>query len=137
MQAKLIRLESSPEVTLGVLLLDGRVFCQTLELPWKNNAKSISCIPEGNYVCKRVDSPKFGNTFEIQNVPDRDDVLLHQGNFVRDSRGCIIVGGGFNVTTTPTSITGGTSRTTFKLLLNVTRNIDEFNFKIVNIYNII
>ena len=35
--------------TLGQLFLNGERFCDTLELPWKNNQRRISCIPEGEY----------------------------------------------------------------------------------------
>ena len=35
--------------TMGKLFLNGEEFCDTLELPWKQNQRSISCIPAGQY----------------------------------------------------------------------------------------
>ena len=66
--------------------------CDTLELPWLDNKKRISCIPEGEYdVIKHV-SPKFGECFWILNVPDRSEILVHKGNYNRDTLGCVLVG---------------------------------------------
>jgi len=78
--------------TFGVLF-DGKIpFCLTLEREWKNNEENISCIPTGIYICKRVDSPKFGDTFEVCDVPGRTHILFHKGNIEDDSHGCIITG---------------------------------------------
>ena len=81
--------------TFGVLIEGNIPFALTLELPWKNNERKVSCIPatqEGTlYTCMRVNSPKFGNVFQIMNVPGRDHILLHPGNTYKDIEGCIIV----------------------------------------------
>lgn len=66
--------------------------CKTLELPWKDNQRRISCIPEGNYQAIKHRSPKFGDTFWIQNVPNRSEILIHAGNYYRDTLGCILPG---------------------------------------------
>ena len=66
--------------------------CDTLELPWLDNKKRISCIPEGEYdVIKHV-SPKFGECFWILDVPERSEILVHKGNYNRDTLGCVLVG---------------------------------------------
>lgn len=85
-------LKSDPTGTLGELILDGKIICQTLERPWKDNAPEISCIPTGEYLCKRINSPKFGETFEITDVPNRTHILMHSGNYVTDSIGCVLLG---------------------------------------------
>lgn len=85
-------LKSDPTGTLGELILDGKIICQTLERPWKDNAQETSCIPTGEYLCKRVNSPKFGETFEITDVPNRTHILMHSGNYVTDSLGCVLLG---------------------------------------------
>ena len=64
----------------------------TLELPWRNNERSISCIPEGTYKTIKHKSPKFGNSFWLQDVQNRSEILIHRGNFTRDTRGCILPG---------------------------------------------
>lgn len=78
--------------TFGVLLHKGTPFAVTLERKWEDNQPNISCIPAGNYECKRVRSPTFGNTFEVTNVPGRSHILFHKGNLQDDSHGCILVG---------------------------------------------
>ena len=88
----IIRLEKSREGTFGVLRLNGQVFCVTLEPPDLGNAQGLSCIPPGQYTCTRVDSPTFGPTFEITGVPGRSHILFHQGNVVRDTHGCVLLG---------------------------------------------
>ncbi len=66
--------------------------CKGLELPWKNNQRRISCIPEGMYIVKKRISPKYGNHFHLQKVTGRDWILIHHGNYTRDILGCILVG---------------------------------------------
>lgn len=64
----------------------------TLELPYRKNEKNISCIPTGYYeVIKRV-SEKYGECFQLQNVANRAGILIHTGNFYRDTKGCILLG---------------------------------------------
>ena len=69
--------------------------CKTLELPWLNNQKKISCIPKGKYHVVKRTSQKYGNHFYVQNVPNRDMILIHAGNYVTQTEGCILVGDSF------------------------------------------
>lgn len=82
--------------TLGNLFViedtDVLLNCKTLELPDLNNQKRISCIPEGIYTVIKHNSPKFGQCFWIQNVPNRDEILIHAANYKSDLLGCIGVG---------------------------------------------
>lgn len=91
-RAELIRLEQGQEGTLGVLRLDGHLFCVTLEPPENGNQTDISCIPTGEYLCRRVESPRFGDTFEVAEVPGRSHILLHVGNVADDTAGCVLLG---------------------------------------------
>lgn len=88
---ELLRIGSDETGTRGVLRIGQLPFAVTLELPWKDNQPNESCIPAGTYTCKRVDSPHFGNTFEITGVPGRTHVLFHKGNKVSDVKGCVAV----------------------------------------------
>lgn len=91
----LTRTRSSKTCTTGILYIQTRNLrwsCKTLELPLKNNTPQISCIPKGTYTCRRVNSPKFGETFQVCDVPDRSGILFHAGNSVKDTRGCILLG---------------------------------------------
>jgi len=86
------RVAYTPDGTFGVLF-DGDIpFCLTLEREWKDNKKGESCIPIGLYTCRRFQSPKFGDTFEICDVFGRTYILFHKGNIEDDSHGCVIVG---------------------------------------------
>jgi hypothetical protein len=90
--AELMRLEEGPEGTFGVLRLNGRVYCVTLEPPDRENQRNVSCIPPGTYTCRSVDSPRFGRTYEITGVPDRSHILFHAGNQTHETKGCILLG---------------------------------------------
>lgn len=83
---------SGPDGVFGVLIADNIPFAVTVERPWVDNQKQVSCIPDGTYMCRRVSSPKFGDTFEITGVDNRSHVLFHKGNTIDDSHGCILVG---------------------------------------------
>ena len=88
----LTRVSYTKHGTFGVLLDKGIPFCVTLERPWLDNRRNVSCIPFGIYTCKRIISPKFGDTFEVLNVPGRSHILFHKGNLQEDTHGCILVG---------------------------------------------
>lgn len=100
----------------------------TLELPWKNNQRRVSCIPEGEYLVKKHHSPKFKKSFWIQDVPARSEILIHAGNYYTQILGCVLPGLGF------TDINGDgekdvtQSRKAIDLLWSVLP--DEFNLKI-------
>ena len=91
----LTRVSTDTEVgTFGVLQwADARApFAVTLENPWFDNERNVSCIPDGRYGCEHVDSPRFGSTWEVANVPDRTHILFHKGNTHVHTQGCILVG---------------------------------------------
>lgn len=82
-----------PQCTLGVLLDELQVpICTTLENPWIENKPMVSCIPSGKYVCERVNSPKYGHSFEVKDVPNRSHILFHKGNIEENTKGCILLG---------------------------------------------
>lgn len=95
------RFDLGKKQTLGLLdlLVNGDpVFnCKTLELPWKDNALRISCIPEGFYLVEKHNSPTFGKCFIVKSigkdqVEGRTWILIHPANFHTDLLGCIGVG---------------------------------------------
>ena len=94
----LLRVGESERGTFGVLRLGNIPFAVTLEPPWKDNAVGISHIPAGTYRCVRMQSPHFGETFEITGVPGRSHVLFHKGNKLEDTEGCILIGEEFGGT---------------------------------------
>ncbi len=96
MKAELIRQEFNDKQVTGLLrILNGEeviVSFATLELAWKNNQRKVSCIPKGTYTCVARVSPKYGRHFHVTNVPNRDLILIHHGNFHTDILGCILIG---------------------------------------------
>ena len=87
LKLKLIRYYT-PNATLGIILHDFQMWA-TIERPWRDNKKNVSCIPEGVYVCQRVDSPRHGDTFEVKHVVNRTHILFHVANTSDDVKGCI------------------------------------------------
>ncbi len=91
------RISQNSAGTFGVLLYEDIPFLLTLEREWKDNLPNTSCIPAGLYQCRRVQSPRFGSTFEVCGVEGRSAILFHAGNTIRDSRGCILLGRQFGL----------------------------------------
>ena len=91
----IIRIEQGETGTFGVLRLDGQAACVTMEPPDRDNQTDVSCIPAGTYVCRRRNSPRFGDTFEVTDVPGRTHILFHQGNRLADTSGCVLLGSRF------------------------------------------
>lgn len=128
---KLIRIASLAGGSFGVLLDNIVPFCVTLERPWLNNERNISCIPTGEYHCKRINSSRFGNTFQVESVPDRSHILFHKGNLAEDSHGCIIVGEEFGILEKQNAVlSSGRAMSEF---LNRTHFIEEFILKVKNV----
>lgn len=102
---RLDRIGSTPWGTLGRLELPGGAAFVTLEQPWRNNAKGESCIPAGVYPMEMRQSPmvyrtsakQFARGWEIRGVPNRSLIMVHPGNWMDDSNGCILVGRQFDV----------------------------------------
>ena len=42
-----------PFGTNGKLECEGKFICYTIELPWNNNEKRVSCIPVGKYFIRK------------------------------------------------------------------------------------
>ena len=98
---------------------------QTLERPYLDNKKSI---PEGVYQCKRVDSPKFGDTFEITSVPNRTHILFHSANHVHQLKGCVALG--LSISLMANQMTLHSSRLAVDKFLNRLKDVDSFELEI-------
>ena len=82
--------------TIGDLFLNGERMCDTLENPYINNERNISCIPEGEYKVRlrlaRESATRDYLHLLVQDVPNRDWILFHRGNSAKDTSGCVLVG---------------------------------------------
>lgn len=133
------RVAYTKDGTFGVLLFGNTPFAVTLERPWLGNRRNVSCIPEGEYTARRCrksaeyhwkDSPKFGDTFVVQDVPGRSHILFHKGNLDDDTHGCILIGEQFGVLGDSAGILqSGAGFAEFKML---TAELDDFAFHITS-----
>lgn len=93
---RLVRSPSTDHGTFGWLVFGGQKV-RTVELPWRDNRKRLSCIPLGTYDVAIVNSPRFGRVYSVLNVPDRSNILFHAANlggdieagWVTQLQGCI------------------------------------------------
>jgi len=100
LKATLIRLKYMNDRTLGRLCifegLNPIATFTTLEPPWRNNEKNVSCIPTGKYKVRPHVSPSQGKCFKILSVPGRSDILIHVLNFPTQTEGCVGIGYAFS-----------------------------------------
>lgn len=86
MELTLNRLPESNGGIPGTITCNPPFSCSTLENP-------ALCIPAGTYSLTVYDSPHAGHPVPLlQDVPDRDEIEIHCGNYPCDSKGCILVG---------------------------------------------
>lgn len=93
----LVRVATSDLGTFGVLVRGGIPLCVTCEDPWKDNRRNISCVPTGTYTCRRYSSKRFPDVWEVFPVPGRSLILIHNGNTIDHTEGCILVGKAFGM----------------------------------------
>ena len=92
----LIRDTFTENSTIGELFLNGERMCDTLENPWINNKKNVSCIPRGEYKVRlrlaRESATRDYLHLLVEDVENRSYILFHKGNSAKDTSGCILVG---------------------------------------------
>lgn len=72
--------------SIGSLYFRDIFICDTLEHP-------NYLIDEGFYKLRLTYSPKFkSDRYEIFDVPGRSRLLIHEGCYIKDSKGCVLVG---------------------------------------------
>lgn len=91
----LLRHTGTKGYTKGILLANGEFECYTLE----DEIRAVkiygeTAIPEGTFQIVTKVSPHFNKTLpHLLDVPGFTDILIHSGNTVKDTKGCILVGG--------------------------------------------
>ncbi len=129
----IVRLENTPKVTRGILLVRRSLVALTLELPWRDNEPFESCIPPGSYVVRRHKSSldwmeKHGTwTYQIVHVRGREGIEVHPGNTVEHTDGCILPGFTLGVLDNkPAVLSSGPAFRAFMLVMAAaTRNADH------------
>ncbi len=71
--------------TFGHLYRDGKQIAVTCE-------PVTPAVPLGTYLCQPHNGIEFQNVWEVTNVPGHTAILIHNGNTVADTHGCILVG---------------------------------------------
>ena len=95
----------------------------TLELPWRDNLKNVSCIPPGIYDAFKRISPKRGTeVIELIDVPNRGNIQIHPGNCYTDILGCILPGRFFMDINIDNIKDVTYSSSTFKRIMELTDN---------------
>lgn len=91
---RVLRYDLTMTRTMGLLLVDGRFLCYTLEDPLRRiKIPGDTAIPDGDYAAELYSSPRFKqNVVRLANVPNFDDIEIHWGNTAGDTRGCVLVG---------------------------------------------
>lgn len=106
MNLRLERLTADNDSTIGVLFVDGRFVCFTVEDEFRaTKIAAETRIPAGVYDIKLRAVGGFHDRFlakfgaswhrgmlHLQNVPGFEYILIHTGNTDDDSEGCLIVG---------------------------------------------
>jgi hypothetical protein len=78
------------EGTNSVLFVNGTFLGFTIELPWIDNIRNKSCVPEGRYVLKARFSEKYKHHLILENVDQRSLILIHAANNAKlELKGCI------------------------------------------------
>lgn len=109
--------------------------CDTLEPQWRDlkkekKVRGKTAIPEGEYKIVMSPSAKFGKNMPyLLDVPQFEGIMIHPGNTVDDTKGCILVG-----------VKSGTglmvSRATFEKLMKILNSEDDNTIEIIDTYAI-
>jgi len=96
------RVSTGERGTFGVIMEENEApFALTIEPPFLDNRRNVSCIPDGEYYCAEYNSQRHGYTYEVTHVVNRSGILFHKGNYGVDdkavgrqanTKGCILVG---------------------------------------------
>lgn len=132
-EKKVVPITDQTKATYGIMRIDDKYFCCTLEPPERGNVTDKDgCIPAGIYVCKRTSRPpKWPDIFEIQDVPNRYGILIHRGNYDPDTTGCILLGTSFGIINGKQSIYD--TVTAFNNFMAYWKGVDEFEIKIIEV----
>jgi hypothetical protein len=140
MKLTVIRLIREEDHTTGMLFIDGKYFCDTMEDKDRDlfsdmDEKEIlaikvfgeTAIPYGTYKMRISYSPTFKKDLpEILAVKGFTGVRIHSGNTAADSKGCILVGEKNGPGTAVIN-----SRVTFNKLFDIIKDEKELELEII------
>lgn len=107
MKLTVLRYNSQDDFTQGLLFIDGKFECHTIEDEQRTlKVHSETAIPNGTYEIKLRTEGKFHQNYSgkfplfhkgmlhVTNVPGFEYILIHIGNDDDDTAGCLLVGRG-------------------------------------------
>lgn len=108
MKIDVVKIAETKNSTVSKLLIGGDFFCFVVEDGYRaEKVAGETRIPDGVYnVIKRTDGAfcsrykkNFGHAYALQleNVPGFQFILIHTGNTVEDTRGCLLVADGIAI----------------------------------------
>ncbi len=138
MKLKLQRINFTDKYTEGKLYINDVYFCDTLEDrtrdlnmdgdlndPDEGKIYGETSIPYGTYKVLLVYSPSFRRVLPLLlNVKHFSGIMIHAGNFPKNTRGCILVGEAVN-----NGILSN-SRVVLNKLMSVLKNYKQAEFEI-------
>ena len=95
---EIYRKHCKAEYTIGALYIGGHWLCNTLEprcIDWTTEKKvpGKTAIPEGCYNVEMGFSTRFNRLVPyLTDVPHFTGIMIHPGNSVQNTKGCILVG---------------------------------------------
>ena len=107
--------------------------CDTLEPQWRDlktqpKVMGKTAIPKGEYKIVMSPSAKFHRNMPyLIGVPQFEGIMIHPGNTVKDTMGCILVG-------TKNSSGLAHSRLTFEKIMKILKSEDENTIEIIDTY---
>lgn len=106
MEIRVRRYDKAEDWTRGIMYIDNVFECYTLEDEERETKVwGETCIPKGRYKVELRTEGRFHNSyknkfsfhegmFHIVNVPNFKYILIHIGNYTRNTAGCLLVGQG-------------------------------------------
>ena len=146
MKIQLLRYNKGVDHTEGLLMINGVFECYTLEdkeRPFK--VKHSTCIPEGTYDIELRDFGGFDNRYEkrfpdihkgmlwLKDVPNFKYILIHVGNSIKDTSGCILVGNVANATKTTIANSVPAYKTMYKKVIEAIENKEKVTIEIKSV----
>ena len=126
--------------TFSTIRINVVLFCWGLEPYNYGNLEKVSCIPSGQYLCRRTPSALvsritdglFINTFEATYVPLRTKILFHPGNVDEDTEGCLLMGDTLGKLSDKRAILN--SGETFRRFMSIMEPYNQFTLTIREAY---
>ena len=151
MKLIVVRINDNRENTLCKLFIDGKFHCYTLEDTWRPfKIKHATRIPAGTYKIDFRTEGKFYDRYSnhrnqkirelhkgmlwIKDVPNYQYILIHIGNYARDTSGCLLVGKNYSFNGKERMITQSTNTylRLYEVVINAMKRKEDITITYLN-----